>query len=139
MQVRQLLDPWYESLEDPARSQRSVLKELLKGYKRTRYGSMGDRISNIEDFRECFPIVTYESLKPHIEKVKGGDFHEILQDAPIEWAMTRGTTGESKIVPMTETDLNQRVECGPRALLNFVYRTKRCDILKGYCLNLNFP
>ena len=137
--LKSLLNPWYESLEDPAQAQKLVLKEILNGYKQTRYGSKSGKVSSIEDFRESFPIVTFESLKPHIEKVKHGNFNELLAEAPVEWAMTRGTTGESKIVPMTKTDLNQRVVCGPRGLLNFVYRTKRYDILKGYCLNLNFP
>ena len=137
--LKSLLNPWYGSLEDPAQAQELVLKEILDGYEKTRYGSDAGKISSIEDFRESFPIVTFKSLKPHIEKVKLGDFHELLVEAPVEWAMTRGTTGESKVVPMTKTDLNQRVGCGPRGLLNFVYRTKRYDILEGYCLNLNFP
>ena len=53
--------------------------------------------------------------------------------------MTRGTTGQSKYIPLTETDLDQRVACGARAFLNYVYRTDRYDILKGWDLNLNFP
>lgn len=139
--LRLLLNPWYESLKEPTRSQKLVLKRIMKGYEETRFGSgrNADEISSIEAFRKNFPVVTFECLKPHIEKVKQGNFHEVLPDVPIEWAMTRGTTGKSKLIPMTKTDLDQRVACGSRGLLNFVYRTKRYDILKGYCLNLNFP
>ena len=139
--LRLVLNPWYESLKEPIRSQKLVLKRIMGGYEETRFGSERNagEISSIEDFRKIFPVVTFECLKPHIEKVKQGNFHEVLPDVPIEWAMTRGTTGKSKLIPMTKTDLDQRVACGSRGLLNFVYRTKRYDILKGYCLNLNFP
>jgi len=90
-------------------------------------------------FRESFPIVTFEDLKPSIEEVKRGEFRALLPEPPSEWAMTRGTTGKSKHIPMTKTDLERRVACGARGLLNFVYRTKRYEILNGYDLNLNFP
>ena len=68
-----------------------------------------------------------------------GDFKVLLPELPFEWAMTRGTTDESKVVPVTKTDLEQRMVCSPRALLNYAHRTKSYDTLKGYDLNLNFP
>ena len=50
----------------------------------------------MEEFRESFPIVTFEDVKPSIEEVKRGEFRALLHEPPIEWAMTRGTTGKSK-------------------------------------------
>lgn len=135
------LKPCYESLEDPQRAQQSTLIRLLQGYQQTRYGAerKADKISTIEEFRESFPVVTFQQLKPYIETVMSGDFQALLAEPPIEWAMTRGTTGQSKYVPLTETDLGQRVACGPRALMSYVYRTENYDILGGQVLNLNFP
>jgi len=135
------LKPWFESLEDPQEAQQATLTKLLQGYQQTRYGAerKADRISTIEEFRNSFPIVTYQQLKPHIETVMSGDFQAVLPEPPIEWAMTRGTTGQSKYIPLTETDLNQRVACGARAFMNYIYRTDRYDILEGWDLNLNFP
>ena len=52
--------------------------------------------------------------------------------------MTRGTTRESKFVPITKTDLAQRVICGPRALLSYIHRSQSYNTLNGWDLNLNF-
>ena len=137
----EFLKPWWQSLENPWEAQEAVLRELLSGYKRTRYGLEhgADKIASVEQFRASFPIITYEDLKPLINAVMEGDFEMLLPEAPIEWAMTRGTTGETKFVPITKTDLGQRVTCGPRALLSHVHRSQKYNILDGWDLNLNFP
>ena len=135
------LKPWYNSLENPQKAQEAVLRELLHGYQQTGYGKdhKAEETDTIEKFRDFFPIVDYEALRPLLDQVTRGDFGVLLSAPPIEWAMTRGTTGESKFVPVTETDLEQRMTCSPRALLNYVHRSQRYDILDGYDLNLNFP
>jgi hypothetical protein len=143
MQIREnlvsFLRPWFESLKNPTQSQESTLRRLLNLYRQTDYGPERNEITTIEEFRESFPIVTYEDLIPYFENVRRGEFHALLPEPPVEWGMTRGTTGQSKLIPLTKTDLEQRVACGARGLLNFVYRAKRYTILHGYDLNLNFP
>lgn len=69
-----------------------------------------------------------------------GEYQALLPEPPIEWAMTRGSTGRSKIIPLTGTDLSQRILCDGRTLLNYA-KKRRGDysFLGGYCLNLNFP
>jgi hypothetical protein len=137
----EFLKLWWQSLENPQEAQKAVLRKLLSGYKQTRYGVAHsvDKIASIEQFRASFPIITYEDLKPLITTVMAGDFEALLSEPPVEWAMTRGTTGESKFVPITKTDLEQRVTCGPRALLSYIYRSQKYHILNGWDLNLNFP
>lgn len=139
--LESFLKPWYQSLDDPRRAQQYILEKLLEGYRKTRYGleRKADTISTIEEFKDSFPVLTYNDLKPYIEMVMGGDFQALLPEPPVEWGMTRGTTGESKYVPLTKTDLEQRVTCGPRAVMSYVYRTEKYDILGGQVLNLNFP
>jgi hypothetical protein len=53
--------------------------------------------------------------------------------------MTRGTTGVSKMLPVTRKHLAQIFSCGARAIANYVLRTERFEILQGKVLNLNFP
>jgi len=36
--LRQIVDPWYKALQDPAEAQKQVLKSLTKGYAKTLYG-----------------------------------------------------------------------------------------------------
>jgi hypothetical protein len=52
--------------------------------------------------------------------------------------MTRGTTGQSKTIPMTPRDLDQRHNAA-RAVIQYVLHSKRYDILLGANLNLSFP
>ncbi len=135
------VQPWYASLADPAEAQRAVLQSLLQGYGRTRYGQEHEAgtVATVGEYRCAFPIVTYDGIKPLIERTMAGETDLLLYEPPIGWAITRGTTkGESKFIPMTPTDLKMRVSAG-RALVNHVLRSKAFDIFQGVNLNLNFP
>jgi len=137
-----LLQPWYDAVSDPAKAQQEVLHRLLKGYARTEYGAQhgAAQIETIEDYRRAFPVVTYAELQPILRRVMEGDTTAFLSEPVLGWAMTRGTTGkEPKYIPMTATDIAERGRYGPRALLNYVRRTGRYDVLRGYCLNQTFP
>jgi len=139
--LRGFVEPWYQALADPAKAQDNVLERLLQGYAKTRYGqdhSAADVVS-VDDYRAAFPVVTYEDVRPLIRRTMAGETDLLLNEPAVGWAITRGTTkGESKFVPMTETDLRLRVSAG-RALINHVMREQAFDIFQGVNLNLNFP
>jgi hypothetical protein len=135
------VQPWYEALADPAAAQQAVLQRFLAGYARTRYGQehQASAVTTLDEYRRAFPIVTYEDIKPLMQRTMAGEEDLMLYEPPIGWAITRGTTkGESKFIPMTPTDLKMRVSAG-RALVNHALRTKAFDIFQGVNLNLNFP
>jgi hypothetical protein len=68
-----------------------------------------------------------------------GEVSLLLNEEPVGWAITRGTTGdESKFIPMTPTDLRMRISAG-RAMMNYVAQNERYDLFDGVNLNLNFP
>ena len=68
-----------------------------------------------------------------------GEFELLLAEEPVGWAITRGTSkGESKFIPMTPTDLRQRVSAG-RAVMQYVQDNNHYDLFEGVNLNLNFP
>jgi hypothetical protein len=140
---------WLEGLHDPARTQAQTLEWLIEGYAQTAYGQAcgaadllalaGDPPHFFEAYRRAFPVVTYDIIKPWIDRVAGGEFETLLPEPPLAWAMTRGTTrGVSKRIPITEPDLGIRVAAA-RALLNHVLRTDQLEALEGYNLNLNYP
>jgi hypothetical protein len=136
-----LLQPWRQAVGDPAKAQREVLHLLLKGYAQTDYGAQhgAAQIDTIEDYRRGFPVATYEDYQPLIQRVMAGEVRLLLNEQPLGWAITRGTTkGEPKFIPMTPTDLRMRVSAG-RAMMNYVVTSGRYDLLKGVNLNLNFP
>lgn len=135
------LQPWHEAIGDPAKAQQEVLKRFLGIYAQTGYGAEhgAEAVATVEEYRRAFPVRTYEDYKPLIQKVMAGDLGLLLTEEPVGWAITRGTTtGESKFIPMTPTDLRMRVSAG-RAMMNFVLSSGRYDLFRGANLNLNFP
>jgi hypothetical protein len=140
--LRSFVQPWYDAVANPVVAQQAVLQSILRGYAQTRYGQdhhAGD-ITTVEEYRSRFPIITYEDLKPLIQRTMAGETDLLLYEPPVGWAITRGTTkNESKFIPMTPTDLKMRVSAG-RALINYVLSTADgLEILQGVNLNLNFP
>jgi len=140
---------WHRGLQDPARTQAQTLVWLVEGYARTIYGRergaaelpllVDDPPRLFEAYRRAFPVVTYDDVKPWIDRVIAGEVESLLPEPPVAWAMTRGTTrGISKRIPITETDLGIRVAAA-RGLLNHLLRTDQLDAIEGYSLNLNYP
>ena len=139
--IKGFLQPWYEGIQDPAKAQQAILHKLIQDYAKTEYGKQrgAAQIETVEDFRRVFPVMRYTDYKPLIDRVMAGEINLLLWEDPIGWAITRGTTsGESKFIPMTPTDLRMRVSAG-RAMLNFVAASGRFDLFAGVNLNLNFP
>jgi hypothetical protein len=137
-----LLQPWHGAVDDPVKAQEEVLHRLIKGYAQTDYGAQhgASQIETVEDYRRAFPIGTYdEHYKPLVQRVMAGETSLLLNEEPVGWAITRGTTkGESKFIPMTPTDLMMRISAG-RAVMNYVVNSGRYDLFEGVNLNLNFP
>jgi hypothetical protein len=135
------IQPWQESLSNPATAQDRVLKWLLPIYSATEYGSNhgAGQIQSLEEFRQAFPVATYEDYQPLIKQVMAGRTSLLLNEEPVGWAITRGTTqDEVKFIPMTATDLKMRVSAG-RAMMTYALNSQRYDIFQGVNLNLNFP
>jgi hypothetical protein len=139
--LAEFVEPWYRSLSDPQESQRrALLESLLQGYAKTGYGKRFevDSIESVSDFQKLFPIASYARFAPYLDRVKRGDYSALLPEPVSRWVMTRGTTGEPKVFPATETHLSLILSLGARAIINFAL-TRDMDVLDMNVLNLNFP
>ncbi len=138
--LEELLEPWHRGMRNPGQAQEAVLTCLLQGYAQTAYGAEHrvSEVETIEDYRRALPVATYEDYEPLIRRVMAGDTHLLLNEEPVGWAATRGTTGEQKLIPMTPTDLMMRASAG-RAMMNYVADSGLHHLLGGVNLNLNFP
>jgi phenylacetate-coenzyme A ligase PaaK-like adenylate-forming protein len=138
--LKSFIQPWHEAVAAPRTTQDKVLHDCLKIYSQTDNGKStgASNITSIEDYRRCFPVRTYEDFKPLLDRVMAGETNLLLNEEPVGWAITRGTSGETKFIPMTPTDLRMRVSAG-RAVINYAVATKKFDIFQGVNLNLNFP
>ncbi|MBA0738912.1 hypothetical protein Gogos_012225 [Gossypium gossypioides] len=92
--------------------QRRVLSEILSRSANVeylqRYGLNG--CTDRETFKKVIPVVTYEDLKPDIERIANGDTSPILCSQPIsEFLTSSGTSaGERKLMPTIEEELGRR-------------------------------
>jgi hypothetical protein len=139
--MKAMVEPWHNSLKDPKNSQDTVLQRLVSIFSQTEYGKEqgAKSIGSYPDFCKAFPVKTYTDYKPMIDRVMAGETQLLLNEEPVGWAITRGTTSnENKFIPMTPTDLSMRVSAG-RAVVNYALTSKHIEIFSGVNLNLNFP
>lgn len=132
MDIEAILSSWFESIDDPEAFQEILAKRLIERYNNTEYGAGKNAI-------EEFPVADYNALKSYLNEVENGNINALLTEPPLFWAMTRGTTSKSKFIPITKTDLEEKMKCGPRVFCAYLLQKMRFDILGGTVLNLNFP
>ncbi len=90
--------------------QRVVLRGLLELNQESQF-SRDYRLSpgmSLDDFRRAVPVADYELVRPYIQKVAAGDHQALLGRANRlqMFAVTSGTTSESKLIPVTDRFLN---------------------------------
>ncbi len=136
-----LIKPWHQSLENPKEAQHKALLEVNKHYRETEYGKQhrAEGIEEVNDFQSRFPVISYSKLQPYLKIIREGNYQAFLSEPPLCWVMTRGSTGVSKVLPVTRTHLEQIFSCGARALVNYALRKNDFSLLTGKILNLNFP
>ncbi len=139
--LQPIIGPWYDSLENPQKAQERLLNELIKGYSLTQYGINhgATEISGIKEYQQRFPIADYSRLTQYFGQVRDGNYKALLSDPPVAWVMTRGSTGKSKVIPVTQAHLKLVFLCGARAIIHYALRKKSFDVFAGNILNLNFP
>ncbi|KAJ9176979.1 hypothetical protein P3X46_012236 [Hevea brasiliensis] len=92
--------------------QKRVLAEILSRSANSEYlqrhGLNGK--TDKETFKKIIPVVTYEDLKPDIDRIANGDTRQILCSQPIsEFLTSSGTSGgERKLMPTIEEELERR-------------------------------
>jgi hypothetical protein len=87
----------------PTSTQQKLLIQLLSQNRDTEYGRAHgfSAISNVRDFQKRVPIVGYEDLRSYIENAMSGAARQLTRRPPIFYAVTSGTTGASKYIPVT--------------------------------------
>jgi len=59
---------------------------------------------SLAEFRQRMPIVDYEFFRPYVDRMQTGEHGALLgdQNRLLMYALTSGTTAESKLIPITE-------------------------------------
>ncbi|MDD4049597.1 MAG: GH3 auxin-responsive promoter family protein [Candidatus ainarchaeum sp.] len=102
-QIKQIID-FQDALIDPLKSQKKILKKIIKRNKNTEYGKKYSfsKIKKIEDFQKQVPIIKYNDIIEDIEEIKKGKQNILTKDKVIYFASTSGTTSKIKLIPVTK-------------------------------------
>ena len=85
--------------------QRDVLFTKLRREAESDFGRQHkfSLVKSIDDFRRQVPVANYEYYRPYVDRVKRGDIRALFGPTTklLMFAMTSGTTSESKYIPIT--------------------------------------
>lgn len=88
---------------DPVAAQAAYLRALLAANASSEYGRAHGfaSIATPAEFRARVPLVTYDDLKPHVERQMAGERGVLTTEAPMFYGLSTGTTGGIKHIPVT--------------------------------------
>jgi hypothetical protein len=92
---------------DATAAQRIKLLSIVKANRDTAYGKAHgfSSIQDVDDYQRNVPINTHESLAPYIDLMADGKPNILTAEAPLMFAMTSGTTGKAKLIPVTHSSM----------------------------------
>ncbi|MCG8668391.1 MAG: GH3 auxin-responsive promoter family protein [Pseudomonadales bacterium] len=94
----------YRAQNKPEEIQRQILARILQQNSKTRIGREYhfSKIKNYESFKKYLPIQNADQYKERLQKVYGGESKELMAQAPHFFAMTAGSTGDYKYIPINK-------------------------------------
>jgi len=96
---------WEELTNRPQDTQDRLLLHIITRNRSTRFGGdhRFDAIHTLRDYRKQVDIGDYERLRPYMERAKNGEANTLTEEPIVMFTMTSGSTGEPKLIPVTET------------------------------------
>ncbi|RLA45037.1 MAG: hypothetical protein DRR06_08220 [Gammaproteobacteria bacterium] len=97
--------PLLSSLRTPDNIQLRVLRRIINNNRDTTFGQDNNfaNIDSYDNYLARVPIQQYEDLKPYIDDQIQGKHSAITRQEPLLYAVTSGTTGTPKYLPVTST------------------------------------
>lgn len=107
--ARVLMARFMRSVRRGRRAQERVLLQKLRRCADSTYGQDFGfaKIQRYRDFAAQVPIQTYEDVKPYVERVKRGQTDAMFgpSEKVLMFALTSGTAGDEKYIPVTQSFL----------------------------------
>lgn len=90
---------------DPEKIQRKILKGIINNNRNSGFGKeFGfDKMRSYEDFAQKVPVRTSKQYLGYLDEVYQGQDDALTSEAPYFFAMTTGTTGQYKNIPITKS------------------------------------
>lgn len=96
--------PFEQSVRDYRGTQLALLEEIRGQNARTAFGSAHEfrKIRDLASWRARVPVQEYEAYRPWMDRLLNGDAHALTAEKPFMFTSTSGTTGQPKLIPVTE-------------------------------------
>ena len=111
IKCRRLMRRFVAAARDPRAAQERVLLAKLRRNADSAFGRANGfaSIASADEFRRRLPVADYEDFRPWVERMKRGDPRALLGSGEelIMFAVTSGTEGEPKHVPVTRSFLGE--------------------------------
>ena len=86
-----------------------LLTELLKKNRDTEYGKKYgfSEIHTVQDYKKRVPLTEYDDYVPYIQRMMDGEENLLTAEPPRYFAMSTGSIGVPKYVPVSQAELNK--------------------------------
>ncbi len=100
-------------MNDLKGSQERLLLSILREQSSTRFGKEHGfaEINSMEAYRARVPVLDYEKMRPYVMEQDRTNEPVLLSKNPLFYAVTSGTTGEPKYIPVHEEALKAHRAC----------------------------
>ncbi len=126
---------------DVKKAQERKLLRLVEANRDTAYGreyGFGS-IRGLADFQSRVPVAEYENFEPYVQRLMRGERNVLTRESPVMFALSSGTTGAPKYVPVTpqyvreynhavQVHTSRIAEDYPEVVLGSVLVTSSCDV-----------
>ena len=91
--------------EHPEEVQRDLLQRILKSNQDTAYGRQHgfSRMNSVQDYQDGVPVGDYEAFRPWVDRLKEGERRVLTSEDPYLFALTSGTAGQPKFIPVNRS------------------------------------
>ena len=89
----------------PEEVQRDLLQRILKSNRDTAYGRQHgfSGMTSVQDYRDKVPVGDYEVIRPWVDRLKEGERRVLTSEDPYLFALTSGTGGQPKFIPVNRS------------------------------------
>lgn len=96
---------WRQLTTKPQKIQNKLLFNIISRNRATQFGRdhRFQTIRSISAYREQVAIGDYERLRPYVERAQTGAAGALTAERVSTFALTSGSTGQPKLIPVTET------------------------------------
>lgn len=130
------------ALREPTRTQRRLLRTLLKRAAETAWGREHGfaKVLRFDDlvpaFQECAPLCGYEDVRPYVTRARAGERDVLWPGRVRHFGISGGTVTSGELIPVTDVMLRTMARCSLVPGLQYTCASGRPGFLRGKILSV---